>query len=69
MKGYPLFPWSSPAGVLVNGRGIQDLSGSNAFADPFEVLYVLPRGTLVLLDELHECWCLIISKNDARLLL
>lgn len=68
-KGHPLLSRASSAGILVNGRGKRDLSRSSAFVDPLEVFYILPRGTLVLLDKLHECGCLVIGKDDACLLL
>lgn len=68
-KGYSLLSRASSTGILVNGRSIRDLSRSRAFADPLEVLYVLPGGTLILLDKLHECGCLVIGKDDLCLFL
>lgn len=68
-KGHLLLSRASSTGILVNGRGIRDLSRNNAIVDPIEVLYILPRGALVLLDKLHECGCLVIGKDDACLLL
>ena len=69
VKGHSLLPRSPPTGVLVNRRGIGDSPGSYAFADPLEVFHIFPRGTLVLLDKLHECWCLAIGQDDTSLLL
>ena len=68
-EGHLLLSGASSTGILVNGRGIRDLSRSSAFVDPLEVLYILLRGTLVLLDKLHECRCLVIGKDDACFLL
>jgi hypothetical protein len=66
MEGHSLLSRASSTGVLVNRRGIRHPSRSHAFADPLEVLYVLPRETLVLLDKLHECWRLVIGQMMTR---
>jgi len=55
--------------VLVNGRSIRNPPRSYALSDPLKVFNVLPSETLVLLDKLHECGRLVISKDDVRLLL
>jgi len=67
IKGHPLLSRAPSTGVLVNGRRVCDPSRSYAFADPLKVLYVFPRRTLVLLDQLHECGRLVIGKDDACL--
>lgn len=67
IKRHLLLSWASSAGILVNRRCVRDPPCSHAFADPLEVLYIFPRGTLVLLDQMHEHGRLVIGKDDARL--
>ena len=69
VKGRSLLSRAPSTGVLVNRRSVRNQSRSYAFSDPLKVLYVLPSETLVFLDKLHERGCLVIGKDDVRLLL
>jgi len=67
IREHPLLSWAPSTGVLVNRRRVRDPSRGYAFADPLKVLYIFPRRTLVLLDQLHECGRLVIGEDDACL--
>ena len=67
IKEHPLLSWTSSTGVLVNRRCVRDPPRSYALANPLKVLDVFPRGSLVLLDQLHECGRLIVGKDDSRI--
>ena len=63
---HKLFSRSAASGILVNDRGIDDLSFLDTLLDPQIRLHVFVRLALVGLDEVLEYFCVGVCENDAR---